>query len=82
MADLSNVVWENTVDDGAWKVEVVRTGDYTGVLTVVRAADDLEILREDVGLSYRAIFGPDVDDVAAWQARCIEVIDAHDDNPH
>lgn len=74
---MGQTVWENTVDGGVWKVQVERTGDYTGVLTVVRASDDKEILREDVGLAYRAVFGPDVDDVAQWQDRCIEVIDAH-----
>ena len=68
-------VWENTVDEGAWRCTVTRTGDYTGVLTVVRASDDVEILREEVTLAYRAIFGPDIDDVAQWQAMAIAAID-------
>ena len=68
-------VWENTVDEGAWRCKVERTGDYTGVLTVVRVSDEEEILREEVGLSYQAIFGPDVDDVALWQTMCIQAID-------
>jgi hypothetical protein len=75
---VSNVVWENTVDKGAWQVMVERTEPYRGLLTVVRTSDNKEVLREEVGLAYDALFGADVADLAAWQARCIEVIDAQE----
>lgn len=69
-------VWHNTVDQGTWDVRVERISAYRGVLIIKRADTDQEIHREEVGLSYQAIFGPDVDDVAAWQDRAIEVIDS------
>lgn len=75
---MSNVVWENTVDQGAWQVMVERTEPYQGLLTIVRTSDGKEVLREEVVLAYDALFGPDVADLASWQARCIEVIDAQE----
>jgi hypothetical protein len=71
------VIWHNTMDQGAWIVKVERTGARTGELIVIKAADDSEVLREKVFLAYEAIFGPDVDDVMQWENRCIEVVDAH-----
>lgn len=70
-------IWEATVDDHAWKAEVngMDTNAYRGVLTVRRVADDKEILREEVGLSFGAKFGPDVDDVNLWGAMVIGSID-------
>lgn len=71
-----NVVWDGTVDHGRFICKVVRTSNYTGTLTVVvPEIDDEEILREDVDLSYGAQWGPDVDDVRAWQDKAIEAID-------
>jgi hypothetical protein len=79
MNDEANIVWENTVDQGAWAVKVERTEEpYRGILTIVRTSDGKEVHREDVGLSYDAIFGPDVADVADWEDRCIAVIDAQE----
>jgi hypothetical protein len=68
-------VWEGTVDDQTWEVKVVRVSDYRGTLTVTRISDQKEILREEVGLAYQAIFGPDVDDLNMWQVMSIEAID-------
>lgn len=76
------VVWENTVDRGTWACKVVRVfrdGDgYNGHLTVTRVADGEVILSREVGFSYGAIFGPDIDDVRYWEHTCIEAIDAQD----
>ena len=80
--DDPNVVWENTVDQGAWHckvVRVVRDGDgYTGHLTVTRVGDGEVILSREVGLAYGAMFGPDIDDLHYWEQTCIEAIDAQD----
>jgi len=70
------VVWEATVDQAQFSCKVVRTDERNGVLTVVRNSDNKELLRESVGLSYGAIFGPDVDDVAYWQDKSIQAIDS------
>jgi len=68
-------VWEATVDNNTWKAQVTRDSDYRGTLAVTKVDDGTEILRESVGLSYRAIFGPDADDVHLWMVMSIEAID-------
>lgn len=71
-------VWANTVDQGRFTVAVhPDPGDnYLGTLVVNVAESKEELLSRRVGLSYGAIFGPDVDDVNQWMALSIEVIDA------
>lgn len=74
----SNFVWTATLDDHTWRADVVRSEqDHEGILTVTRVADDTEILRETVDLSFNARFGPDVDDVNMWCAMAIEAVDKH-----
>jgi hypothetical protein len=70
-------IWEATVDDHTWKAEVngIESNNYRGVLTVRRLSDDKEILREEVGLSFGAVFGPDVSDVNLWGAMVLGSID-------
>lgn len=75
---MSDVVWEQTVDNNEYQCKVVRVDGQTheGELVVTRDGDVIH--REQVGLAYGAIFGPDVEDVATWQDRCIQVIDDPD----
>jgi len=68
------VIWQNTVDHGKWRVRVIRSGPYTGILQIRR--DDKLVHVEGVGLAYGALFGPDIADVEEWQERAIEVIDS------
>lgn len=72
---MSDVVWEQNVDNNEYQCAVKRIAGQThaGELTVTNDGDVIH--REQVGLAYGAIFGPDVDDVATWQDRCIQVID-------
>jgi hypothetical protein len=70
----ADTVWSNTVDNHRYYCRVTRKSEYVGTLQVADA-DGALIHEEDVGLAYGAPFGPDVDDVAAWQDRCVEVID-------
>jgi len=72
---MTEVIWEGTVDDGTWEVQVKRESDYRATLTVTRISDSEEILCEEDGLAYRAVFGPDVDDVNLWMTMGIEAID-------
>lgn len=66
-------VWEATLDD-RYECQVIRTEDpYKGILLIHDGTR--EILREEVGLSYAAQFGPDVDDVQLWQDMCIQAVD-------
>ena len=50
-------VWSQTLDD-RYLCEVERTGEYTGELVIRDTQQNgLELKREDVTLSYQAIFG-------------------------
>jgi hypothetical protein len=67
-----DAVWETKLD-GRYEVRVVRTEPYHGELIITE--DDAELLRKPVILSYNAIFGPDVADVADWQEAAIAFAD-------
>lgn len=67
-----DVVWTSILD-GRYEVTVTRTGDYHGELTISEGNQVLN--RESVGLSYGAIFGPDVADVADWRRIAVEFVD-------
>ncbi len=70
-----SVIWRGSVDGGQFEVSVTRTGESTGTLLILTATGEV-LLTESVGLMYGAQFGPDVDDVAEWRERAIEIIDA------
>ena len=72
-------VWKQTVDDGAFTCEVIRSesSSYVGTLQVTVTASGQVLLEEEVGLSYEARFGPDVADIQDWQEKAITVIDAY-----
>jgi hypothetical protein len=73
---MREIVWTATIDDNAWRVDVVRIDDYRADLQVYRVVDEELVHTEPVGLSYRAMFGPDADDVYTWQNIAIEVVDS------
>lgn len=73
----ADVIWEQTVDDGAFQCLVIRTGDYRGRLEVMVAATGKKLLNEDIGLMFGARWGPDIDDLAEWQEKAIKVIDEY-----
>lgn len=72
---MEDVIWADAVDNGAWKAKVVRTSERAGELTVTESATGRVVHRENVGLSYGAVFGPDIADVTQWQDTVINVID-------
>ena len=73
---MREIVWTATVDSNTWRVDVVRKSDYLADLQVYRVSDETMVHEEEVGLSYQAVFGPDMADVALWQDTAIAVIDA------
>lgn len=79
MSEEDVVVWENTIDQGAWGCKVVRGGAMKGQLSVWNVATGEVILDKEVGLAYDAIFGPDVDDLAQWQGMILGAIDRQAD---
>jgi len=66
------IVWSSMLDH-RYTVKVTRTAPYFGELTIADGPTMLE--RRAVNLSFDALFGPDVSDVASWQAIAIEVVD-------
>lgn len=79
-------IYHGTVDDGAFTVDVDPTDhSHTGHLIVKHNESGDVLMEKDVPLMMGAIFGPDVADVAEWQAAGIEVIDqwyvAHGETP-
>lgn len=69
-------IWSSTVDGGTWNVAVVQSGDdpYRGDLTVSDKEGN-KVHHQTVSISYGAQWGPDVDDIAEWQAIALDVID-------
>lgn len=82
MTEYKDQVWFATVDNHAWQVEVTRTGDHRGVMVISSGDGRNEIYVEEVNLAFDALFGPDVDDVAYWQEKAIEVIDSYSGDPN
>lgn len=71
------IVWRTKLDD-RYLVEVQRdpTDGYKAQLVIFdHERNDEEIMCWDVGLSYGALFGPDVDDVSIWQDKVIDFVD-------
>lgn len=73
-----DVVWQQTLDQGAYTLRVTRADEDTALLQVIDNETEEVILTKDrLPLAYGARFGPDVDDVAEWQAMTIEAVDDH-----
>lgn len=72
-----DVIWTRTVDDETYRAVVVgiEGESHTGILTVSEIATGMTIHTQSVGLSYGAVFGPDVADVALWESITLSVID-------
>lgn len=68
----NEIVWNSTLDD-RYDVVVTRTAPYQGELTISESGKILH--RQNVGLMYGAIFGPDVADVFVWKQIAIEFVD-------
>lgn len=71
-------IWQATLDD-RYDCRVDRINEAHGHLTVTDTTDKKVLLSEEVTLSYGAAFGPDVDDVADWEVRCVQAVDGTQD---
>lgn len=69
-----DLIYENSLDGGKYKLKVLRTRPYMGRLTLTR--DDAVVLERDVAIMYDAPFGPDVEDIQAWQQLSTAAADA------
>ena len=76
---VEGLAWHSRLD-GRYLVEVRYDPDgdgYQGTLAIFDHQDaDRVVHSEPVGIAYAARFGPDVDDVATWQERSADVVDA------
>lgn len=68
-------VWSGSVDNEAWRVVVISEGDYNGYLLVWDTELKKLVHGVPVGISYRALFGPDESDIRLWQSEAIQAID-------
>jgi hypothetical protein len=66
------MVWSSMLDN-KFTVQVARAAPYRGELTITDGEKTPH--REPVGLSFDALFGPDVADVAEWQEIAIAFVE-------
>jgi hypothetical protein len=66
--------WKTKLDDKYDVLVEYGEDSYHGFLVVKDG--EKELLREATSISYGARFGADMDDVARWQTRACEVVDA------
>ena len=71
-------IWESQLDD-RYDCRVTRINEAHGLLTVTDTENQKTLLSNEVTLSYGAAWGPDVDDVADWQERCVQAVDGLQD---
>ena len=71
-----NLVWWSKLDN-RYQIEIHRKTESMAELVIFDHADNNKVLKTfDVGLSYGAIIGPDIDDVATWQKMACEFVDS------
>lgn len=70
-----SIVWWSYMDD-KYYVHVDRTGQYSAVLKIDTKENGVNLHSEETSLSYGAMFGPDVEDIQAWQERIVELVDS------
>lgn len=61
------LIWRAMLD-GRFRARVVRSGPYSGVLTIEDEHARV-LLRDNVSLSYGALWGPEPLDMQEWQQR-------------
>ena len=71
-------IWSSMLDR-RYTVAVNRLGQYRGELMIRDGAQLIH--RQEVSLMYGAIFGPDIDDVSAWQEIATRVVDGLNEPP-
>ncbi len=67
-----DAVWSSLLDR-RYTVRVIRTESYSGQLIISYSGQILH--REPVSLSYNALFGPDIEDVAHWKQLAVAFVD-------
>lgn len=74
---LAGYLYKNTVDGGEWAVSVKdQSDDGNSAILQILDRDGLLVHQETVAIRYaRAIFGADMEDVAAWEHSAIRAID-------
>lgn len=74
-SEVPGLVWAAKFD-GRFQIEVQRKDDENAVLCLFDHNENDRLLHAaDVGLSYGARFGPDVDDILHWESLVTEFVD-------
>lgn len=68
------VVWRGEFDH-LYEVSVYRSEPYKGELIVQNIRTEEILLKEETGISYDAVFGPDYNDVEIWKQKALDVVD-------
>lgn len=68
------IIWEANLDN-KYGCAVARVSDREGRLVVTNEETKEILLDRLVPLAYGSLLGPDVSDVAEWQALCISIVD-------
>ena len=69
---MNYTIWQCKLDR-KYDVRVERVAPYEGELVICENGNMLTI--KQVQISYDAKFGPDITDIADWEAFCIDYID-------
>lgn len=76
-------VYENILDEKyRLVVNYHPEKDRIGILTLYDSDGKTVLLQQEVGLSYGAIFGPDIADAQLWQKMGIDFIDQNGLGPN
>lgn len=72
-----DIIWEGGFDNNTYYATVSRDNDNEGTLDVYEGATPSgdPVYSARVGLSYGAMFGPDVADVNDWIKKVLDFID-------
>ena len=73
--EVEELVW-SCILDKRYKIEVVRNETGAELIIYDSEIKDEVIYRQDVTLSYGALFGPDVSDVVDWQNIAMRMVDS------
>ena len=73
--DNKEYIWQSVLDN-QYACCVTRIDEFSGQLSVIDKKTDICLYEDTVDLAYGAVFGPDIDDLANWQGKCIDVVDS------
>lgn len=68
------LIWEAGLD-GKYICQVSRVDNTTGNLFIINENEKV-IFKEEISLSFRTPFGPDINEIENWKEKCLNFIDS------